>query len=69
MLKAAPHDTSVNNLSGTVIYLTLAHIDNAFAQVLRGFFQLFNFTGQLGFGLSQSGQFLLSLAIHAIYLG
>ena len=25
--------------------------------------------GQLGFRLSQSGQFLLSLAIHAIYLG
>ena len=69
MLEATAHNAGIHNLAGTVINLTLAHVDNALAQSGGGFFQLLDFTSQLLLGLGQASQSLLSPAIHTVNLG
>ena len=51
MLKAAAHYACIYKLARTVVHLALTHIDNTLAQGVRGFFQLFDFAGQLRLGL------------------
>ena len=69
VLKAAAHYACIYKLARTVVHLALTHIDNTLAQGVRGFFQLFDFAGQLRLGLSEAGHRLLSFAVHSIDLG